>query len=268
MINILSVELKRAIFNIKFLIAIIVGLGILLLGMLTNIEELNKLYSSQGGANAYFNWMDVMVRANRGYFSKIAPLLAALPFADSFIRDKNSGYIRSVLYRSNIKEYSYAKFTANGVCGGASIAIPSLIMYLICSVLYQNTLPPIIDGHIRVGYYPQGTAAFLFTSYPYLYILAMIILQFIFGFVYANIGFVISLFTEKRISAMLSPLLIFIALSILCEFFNVAWFNPEYQLMPWRTVNTNFFSTYGELIFIAGICFYYTVANCYKEQVY
>ena len=64
----------------------------------------------------------------------IAPLLASLAFSDSYLSDKESGFLKFIYLRIGQKKYIFSKIIVNSIVSGLVISLASFVMlfFLIC----------------------------------------------------------------------------------------------------------------------------------------
>lgn len=88
-------------------------------------------YTSGAHSGAYINGGILLFKyANSvSYLLLVLPILAALPYATSFVSDWKSRYIRALLMRARLSQYWLAKVTACFVAGGAALALSTVIFY-------------------------------------------------------------------------------------------------------------------------------------------
>lgn len=91
-------------------------------------------------------------------FFLILPLLAALPFADSYFHDLRGGYLYNVCLRTDKKHYFAAKYLAVFLSGGTAVTLPLLANFLLCSMFLPSMKPESVNAYIRV-----------YSSFPHLF---------------------------------------------------------------------------------------------------
>lgn len=107
--RLLKVELSRALISKAMMLSIVIGLAIIVSHIFQNvipwamsIEEYmayNKPMFSP--ANTFKLWIGEN-QAMQGYlYYMILPILAVIPFGDSFFTDRKGGYIKNVLIRAS-----------------------------------------------------------------------------------------------------------------------------------------------------------------------
>lgn len=223
-------EFLRAIFGRLFSIPLIVSLILLFL-------ELSQSYSLDptpppGWHSSYFNAYDAWRQAIYG-FVLFAPLAATLPYADSYLRDRNQGFARYTLLRMTHRRYLISKFAINGLVGGLAVALPMALFFGYTFSVYARTLPPLAwSGYTEEWMRAIGFLGGLFVPYPNLYVFARIMLGFLFGVTYATLGMAISPFVRSRYIVLAFPLVFFLIFSFMANFLGVPVLWSGYVLAP------------------------------------
>lgn len=195
-------------------------------------------------------------------FSLFAALLATLPFADSFLDDRNHGFINSIIMRVPYRKYLAAKSIAVGLVGGVSIAFSLLLMFLLLALIgpvdfaargyYSNSTQILVE--------PVGPLGWLYNTNPFGYLTFLLATAFAFGFVYALLGLAVSALINNRYVVLAAPLVFFQLLSYLEErslHILPSW-NPSYTLFPFEAYEGfslgNQITQYVLLIVVAFAC--------------
>lgn len=227
-------EFKRAFINYGFLAAVVVGLLALSQGLSDYLsgppmtsEYLSKL------PLFYNNSYDAFIWSQRGIIGLLGPILAVLPFSDSYLNDRTSGFLRNILSRSSYKEYLFAKYCSTGLSGGFAIAIPMTIFFLVMNIVFPrgiNTNP----YELRIISTPEalGPFGYFYQNNPDLYIFLLIGLGCIFGMVYAILGLSLSMFIENRYVVLATPFVLFMITHYLLALFRQPAWSPLSALVP------------------------------------
>jgi hypothetical protein len=133
----------------------------------------------------------------------MAPVIVTLPFAASFIEDKEKFFLRNVLIRESRLYYFIQKYITTGLLGGLAVALPLFLLLVLNLVIYPKGS---VNFFSAVGPF---SAVFKYSQLAYAVIL--IINSYIFGFIYANIGLTISFFIQNKVAAIISPFLLYSA---------------------------------------------------------
>lgn len=169
-------------------------------------------------------------------FDLFAPILAVLPASTLFCEDYNSGYIKSILNRVEKKRYVQETIICSTIAGGLAIFFPSLI----ASIFY------IINGKANT---PENSGINYFTVFDetvysklqfvwggMMMVILLLILAFMFGAIWSNVGLCISIFIPNRYIALASPFALYFITHLV--FYRIGFllvFSPVNMLMPAAT---------------------------------
>jgi hypothetical protein len=196
-------EFSRAIFSKLFLLPLFVSLTLLFLSLSQNYS-LNPT-PPPGWNPSYFNAYDAW-RAAIDVFVLFAPLAATLPYADSYLRDRNQGFARYALLRTTHNRYMIGKFVINGLVGGIAVALPMIVFFGFTLAVYPRTLPPIsATAYSEEWMRSPGFLGTIYAPHPNFYIFVRIILGFLFGFTSASLGMAVSPFVRNRYIVLAFP---------------------------------------------------------------
>ena len=206
-------EIKRAFNTIGMKLALLVGCALSIWHVITVIMPISEGQNYELSANAiddlyvpislYSTWMGNELFPIQSYiFYLILPLLAVLPFGSSFFEDIKSGYIINVCTRVEKKIYFKAKYLAVFLSGGVAVVAP-LLLNLVLSSMF---MPAFIPDNGTVGTISPTTMAYeVFFTHPLIYVLMLIVIDFIFAGVIATLVLSYTYFTEHRFGVMIVP---------------------------------------------------------------
>lgn len=212
MIKLLKIDFKRAIWNKQFVIVMIIGVLLSLMQIYMEVIPYLKYYE---GAASYFNPFVKWI-SNDGFntcallFFMIFPVLASLPYSDSYWVDKNSGFNKSIYTRSKKKDYFISRYITNFIIGGTVVVIPLILNFYILMMLLPAVHPSIFDESIL----PKDMFSSLYYFHPYLYVGIYLALTFIFGGTFASIGLAVSAYCKNRLLVVTTPVLIYLSMHI------------------------------------------------------
>ncbi len=206
-------EIKRAFNTIGMKLALLVGCALSIWHVITVIMPISEGQNYELSANAiddlyvpislFSTWMGNELFPIQSYiFYLILPLLAVLPFGSSFFEDIKSGYIINVCTRVEKKIYFKAKYLAVFLSGGVAVVAP-LLLNLVLSSMF---MPAFIPDNGTVGTISPTTMAYeVFFTHPLIYVLMLIVIDFIFAGVMATLALSYTYFTEHRFGVMIVP---------------------------------------------------------------
>jgi len=193
----------------------------------------------------------LILNLSYGEFGFLAALLAALPFADSFLDDFNQGFLRLIIQRTQFRKYLMAKGLAVGLTGGISLLLTVLIIFLagLSSPADWKIMTSTPGGSFYLGE-PQGPLGSLYTLNPLFYLLYLLVSAFGFGTVYALMGLAISTFIHNRYVVLAAPLIFVQVLSFLEQrsLRLTPALNPLNGLLPFNAALEGNFTADAQLI--------------------
>lgn len=140
-----------------------------------------------------YGWQGVL-------FLEMAPLLAALPYANSYFTDISEGYIKNIISRKRKKEYLTAKYIAVFISGGIAVIVPLILDIMICTA-FLPSYPPLI-----------GTGVFnhIYGIHPCLQIVGFLTIDFFIGGVYAVCTLLVTDLIQNKYLLLIFPYLFMI----------------------------------------------------------
>lgn len=210
MIKLLKMDFKRAIYNRQFVIVIAIGALLSLMQIYMEVIPGVKYY---GDGASYFNPFVKWI-SNDGFnhftllFFMLLPVLASLPYSDSYWVDKHSGFNKSIYTRSKKKNYFISRYITNFIIGGIVVIIPLILNFYILMMLLPAVHPSIFDASLL----PKDMFTSLFYFHPYLYVGVYLLLTFIFGGTFASMGLAVSAYCKNRLLVVTTPVLVYISM--------------------------------------------------------
>ena len=191
-----------------------------------NAGSLLKIIREGGGSAP----LEAVYRAAMTCFESKAvffllPVLCVLPYGSAFVEDLKSGYIRSILMRTDHSRYLRSKITACALSGGAEIALGMLFTVAAAAVMIAAMIEAqAADAAYTPEMLRQMTAK----------LLGIILLYSLAAMLWAAFGMLISMLTGSVLVAYLGPFIAFYLLQILYERYltNVPLLSPSYWLAP------------------------------------
>lgn len=132
------------------------------------------------------------------FFYLILPLLAVIPWADSYYCEKRNGYLKIIYSKVSRGKYLLAKFISVFLFGAAAVAIP-LLLSLYLSALYLPAKP--IDAVMfQSGVNNLTLWGNVFFINPVNYMVRYMVLDALYGGLFAVFSLFLSFFMKKRFS--------------------------------------------------------------------
>ncbi|MVB12524.1 hypothetical protein CAFE_32640 [Caprobacter fermentans] len=240
--NLLKIDLYRSIFNCQFLFACLLGSLIAISNFVQQVFPAflrnNRLAASNFSqnlppANVFQVWLGANpVGMEQFLYYLLLPIIAVLPYADSYFIDKKTGYLKNFLIRVTRKDYFISRYIAAFISGGLAFSIPLLINFLVTNLLLPSMAPD--PYYSSIGETSMWNT--LYYSEPIFYTLLFIIMAFLFSGAFSTISLLISDFVEHRFIVVIFPFLLYIAFFSIMTYIStnsqmLAWI-PEYFLTP------------------------------------
>lgn len=221
MFRVFKIELKKALGNKLFLITLTIGL---IIGFVSAYQNISS-YARAAADNAYrievsevlFNPLYPMFSPYTNWiggdyqypmtslFYLLLPLMASLAFGWSFCMEKKSGYIKNIVTRTKKIHYFLAKYIAVFLSGGTVIVIPLIVNFLTVACFIPAYHPDIFYSiYYKMDYHYLSE---FFYSSPLLYIIYIMVLDFVFSGLIATVSMALTFFVKNRFAVVLLPFL-------------------------------------------------------------
>lgn len=178
-------EIWKAFHNNYFYLAIIVGCIIAMLDVVENaiaVDTFSKMPSVGGGFSGYSLFVRWIAVNNHTYgcslFYTVWPVIAAMPYGWSYLKDRRTGFYNQCVSRSNIKEYYFSKYLAVFASGGFVVTFP-VAVNLFANALVCPYCVPLVTSKIT-GIFDGWFMSELFYSQPWA-----------FGFIWLGMNFLL-----------------------------------------------------------------------------
>ncbi len=167
-------------------------------------ESKDNVWAAQ---NLYNSWIGADNQSlGAGLFYVMAPLLAMLPCGWNFFEELDGGYLHMAAPRRGRKPYFQAKLAVAFLAGGTVVALPQLANFLLTALYMPGVRPsviydmytPIIHGDMLSG---------LFYRHPVAYIGVVIVMDFVFGGLFAWLPMAAAFFVRSGLAAVILPYL-------------------------------------------------------------
>lgn len=221
-------ELKRAIFSRSALITFLITLIIMIIGFLGVVSidydfKLNfykELYDS----------VDIFLMARAfgrsSILGVIAPLLAALVFSNSYLQDKDSGFLKFIYTRMSRKKYIISRIFVNSISSGVIISAALLVILFFISLIFG------IQTNSNSQFEVRGAYVFLYAKSKWIYTVCIIIISFIFNSIFATLSLGVSPFLNNKYLSFLCPFFIYILSLTLSPYIGLSKLNMGLLFRP------------------------------------
>ena len=203
-------DLKRSIVNPGFLVGIVFVLIILLPPAV--------LDTPLNGSRSYLHGFGNVFHASG--FSPFAAVFPALAYASVYCEEYNGGYLRMILHRSGFTGFIRVRAVTVACSGGMMIALPITIVCLIVYTGGAPGVPAVSDSELLAG----SMIIEAIVKYGDWYVIGgKVILGFLFGALWALVGFAFAVWIPNRYVSLLAP---FILYDTLWLFIGFKSYNP------------------------------------------
>lgn len=229
-------EFRRSFCNKGMLLSLAIGIGLVIWHQMTfvwpvalEIEEFDCIES------LYYRWLGGNGFSVQNYvFFMILPLLSSLPVGSIYCKDLKSRYYMHYYLRGQKKQYLLARYVTTFVVGGLSVLIPLVISIVLTAMKFPALRPEVIMSYEP---YRNAVGHSLYFSHPFLFVMLMCFIIFVFAGGFATIVLLVSFHTQYAIVASITPFALYYFLySLNCIFLQTSWSAPDCFLNPARGV--------------------------------
>lgn len=207
-------DLKRSIINPGFFLGIVFILIILLPEAV--------LHTPLDGTRSYLNGFGNVFHASG--FSPFAAIFPVLAYATAFCEEHNSGYLRMILYRTGFGDFMKVRAAVVAFSGGLMTSAPITAVCLLVYFGGAHGMPTGSDEKILFG----SKILEVIEKYGDWYVVGgKVILAFLFGMLWALVGFAFAVWIPNRYVGLLAP---FILYDTMWLFIGFRPYNPVHLL--------------------------------------
>lgn len=245
-------ELKRAFLSKKTFITCIISIALFFYGMASFIphiatKELSILYVFLNGYNS----------GTGSFLILMFPLVAAIPYATSYIEDKRNGVNKYITMRMKRNYYLQIRLIVNGLVGGFALFIAPFTAMIFLLLMRLTTGAETIRGGAETLIVFQR----LGVHSVEMMMLTVCLLLFCCGFTIATLTLGLSTIIKNVYLTVLAPFLLLLFSGII-----LATFSPKLNLMALYDIH-NYFMPMSEriiyyvIVLIIGISLYFIRAT-------
>lgn len=195
----------------------------------------------------------------------ILPLLAALPFGDSFFTDAKGGFIQNICIRTDRGRYFRAKYLAVFLSGGTAVSLPLVFNLAVCGLLFPGMRPEPVAFNSLLG--EDSTFGGLFYQHPLVYVGMFLLIVFIAGGLLATASLVASYHTNYRFLVLALPFVLYVFVSSLFSLLGMESWQPVNFLHP-AFADPMLLPLVVETLLLAGITLISFVWKGSRDDVY
>jgi len=277
---ILNIEISRAFRCRNFIVAVILGSTITMVHFLLHTLPMAvpqgvtaQNYSGLYPPTVFNEWIGgqgLFLTATLYFF--LFPLIATIPYGDSYYTEKKAGYQKNIFLRINKKYYFISKYIATFLSAGTAITIPLLLDLMITMTVVPSVLPDINAPVFLMN--SSNMWSSLFYTFPYCYIFYYLLLDFVFAGLFATISLVSSLWMSNHLGVLLAPFLFYLFVYFILNFMSIYFpllntLNPVAIVNPTPLVNhITFIPVLLELILLFCITFLVYIKEGVRSEVF
>ncbi len=231
-------ELSRAFttlgFKLSILIGAIIALSHFLLEGLPLALKLEEYVARNKGMIypgwLYSQWMGGNSSSIQSFlYFLILPLLAALPYADSFYSDATGGYLGELCTRVHRVHYLIGKYIAVFLSGAIAAVFPLILNFLLSSFVYPAMKP---EAALEISHLPAVSLSELYYSHPLVFWMIHIAMVFMISGLFAVFALSASFFLNYQFMAMVSPFILYTFLIAIFSLLDLPNWQPNNFLDP------------------------------------
>ena len=237
----LRLELKRAFSTRGFCLALLIGAVIAVVQVFTQVIpqsqtidaalELVKDSYSFNPDILYSTWIGGHFNcAEKQLYYLILPILAALPFADSYFMDLKSGFVHNIGTRTGRTQYFISKYVAVFLSGGVAVVFPLLFNFMLSCMFLPMIQVEATSQHLGVTSYITFAPVILYNSL--LHVVLYLFLTFLFAGFFACFALVATRHVGYRFLVLLAPFGLYLLINSVMGLFRLKNWEPMYFLMP------------------------------------
>lgn len=236
--NIFKLELKRAIFNKRMLIVLLFGVALVLYYNINNFNnEVNShnyvlqqnLAEGADLSTLYCRWFGMGADLETVLFFYIFPLLAVYPAAMIYFDDRKNGYLKNLYTQCSKFKSLLSKYFASFISGGVAVTAPLVLSFMISALYCPARVPDSIASN---GIGDTNLWSNLFFQYPMLYTVAYLLLDFIFGGLFACLAMSLSNVLSHKFTVFMSSFIFVVVLDFICHQLDLLELQPDLFLPP------------------------------------
>ena len=246
-------EINRVFKNKSFYAVLLVGITITTLEAFSNNNIRLSTVDFIDFPNGVYN---NLILYNLGEYMRmlqmVFPLIVTVAFADSYLEDVKSGFIKNIITRYDKKKYLITRFLVNFVVSGVVISIPLIVNYM----LYAGSIPS-IDPHIyfsQVNVDAYGFLPGLYYTYPFIHMCIRILLLFIYGGALSSIALATSIFIKSKYIITIIPFIVYIGIDVIIPMMLQSGYKYSPMIFLFNPTGYNFMFATIPIILITG-CF-------------
>ncbi len=159
-------------------------------------------------------------------FYRLLPLLAALPYVNSYYCDIYQGYIKNLQVRCRKRDYLMAKYFVVFLSGGITVVLPLIVDILLCLAFLPVYQPILSTGLYAIAF------RYFYYEHTILYILLFLFIDFLIGGIYAVLGLVGTEIIVNKYLVVIFPYIFTAIYQMFIKIVHLDVMNPEILAIP------------------------------------
>lgn len=180
-------EFKRALFSYKSAIVIFLSVLILLIAIYSDMAYNG---ASLEAIKQFYDSLDLLSYARTSIFIVIMPIFVSFIFANSYLLELETGFLKSIYIRITKKQYIYIKLIVNSLVAGITIIFSMLLVFIVLYILFGFT----DHGHNLF----KGSFDFIYLKSRFLYLLFIFLNFFTVSIILSTLSLGISPWIKNR----------------------------------------------------------------------
>lgn len=210
-IHFMLVEMLRSLLSLKFLLAVVLLSGTIVLGNLDFFLKDNSLTEMYEKKEYLYSCLIAVFGKENITF--VLPLFVVLPFSSSYLEERENGFLKSYLPRCGQNNYILSKVIVSAISSGIVVFLSVLIVTIWGVALYH-----------QVSWLDFINESNLWMEYNYIVLMAIME-----GILWGTIGSVMGVYFESLFMVFAGPFLMSYTLIILTTryFTQLTFLNPR-----------------------------------------
>ncbi len=193
-------DIKRGLVERTFLASLALGSACLLVSVVMLLQ-----------GNADLKGFTLFKQAQSLILPFVAPLLAALPYANMSMLEADCGYQRLMMSKRTMKPYRVTRWLVSSLLSGLAIALPLAMLAVLCYISAPHQAMNQVAG--------------------------IIFLDFLFGFAYGTLSYGLTFINQKRYIPTVAPQVIYLLFIYAFPYLGLDKYYPPLSFSPWLISN-------------------------------
>lgn len=206
MIMYIRQEFRRALLSKMGLATMVSSILLVFIGMLESLIWINS-----GVISIVYSFLQGYNAGTASFIVLAFPIIACMPFANSYRTDIQTGFHHYVQYRMKKSRYMTIRLTVNALTGGIAVAIGPMIAFTFLMTLKFLLNVPMLRPRDQLE--PVRFFQSIGVSSPIMMMVIMIGIMFCCGIIFATLGLGISAIIQNKYIAIFVPF-IYLILSV------------------------------------------------------